>query len=98
MNTNISKDCRYCRTPHILSAVKCMFCREPFKQQLSVRFWNRILNEDFRRVILIKTLWPYWCDGCFWWPCLLVDDRDNNRVTITPGWNWKRIRNSIIGN
>src|SRR5438309_2198152 len=92
------KKCRYCKTPHSMKAVNCMYCQEPFKRQFSARFWNRLLNEDFRRVIRIKSLMPFWCEGQFWWPCLLVDDRGGNRVTVTPGWNWARIRNVITGN
>jgi hypothetical protein len=92
------KSCRYCNTPHTLKAVNCMFCKEPFRMQLAARFWNRVLNEDVRRVIRVKTILPYFCERKMWWPCLLVDDRSGNRVTITPGWDWGRVRNVIIGN
>ena len=73
-----------------------MYCREPFKQQFAARFWNRLLNENFRRVIRIKSLTPYWMEGQMWWPCLLVDEQRGNRVTVTPGWNWARIKNALF--
>lgn len=92
------KRCRYCTTPHSIKAINCMYCREPFKQQFSVRFWNSLLAENFRRVIRIKSLRPTWCDGQIWWPVLLVDDHNRQRVTITPAWNLRRIRNVLKGN
>jgi hypothetical protein len=91
------KTCRYCNTPHVLLATTCMFCREPFKQQLAARIWNRVLNENFRRVIRVKSLRPYWAEGQMWWPCLLVDDQNRSRVTVTPGWNLARIKNVLRG-
>lgn len=56
------------------------------------RFWNRLLNEKFRRVVKIKSLIPYYADGLLWWPVLLVDNEHNKRVTVTAGWSWARFK------
>ena len=93
------KRCRYCTTSHSMKAEKCMHCEEPFNQQLAARIWNRVPNEDFRRVIRVKSLRPYWdsYSHLLAWPSLLVDTRSGDRSTVPPLWNWARLRNVILG-
>lgn len=86
------KTCRYCNTPHVLRAVKCMYCGEPFTRDLKTRFWNFVTRMDNRRVVRVKSIWPEWDDyhGAVAWPCLLVDTASGQRSTVTPVWTRPR--------
>jgi hypothetical protein len=47
----IHKTCRYCNTPHVMSSITCMVCREPFKRDWPTRFWNFLLGTDYQAAL-----------------------------------------------
>jgi hypothetical protein len=45
--------------------------------------WLELLWEG-QRLVTVKRWMPYWCDGYFWGPTMLVDTRAGHRSTVTP--------------